>query len=112
MRIAVCSSDGENVNLHFGKGTSLYIYDYDEKSEELEFIEQRTVQIEEDKKEQSYLIIAAIKDCDVAICLEFGFKAQLRAKEENIKLVREDGTVKEAIEKYINHIKFMKNIKI
>ena len=58
MRIAVTSSDGENVDLHFGKGNSLYVYDY------------------------------------------------------NVKLVREEGTVKEALDSYINHINFMKNVKI
>ena len=105
MRIAVTSSDGENVDLHFGKGNSLYVYDYN-------FLEHRTVAIEEDKKEQSYLIIKAIEDCDVAICLEFGFKAQIKANESNIKLVREEGTVKEALDSYINHINFMKNVKI
>ena len=68
MRIAVTSSDGENVDLHFGKGNSLYVYDYNEENEDLSFLEHRTVAIEEDKKEQSYLIIKAIEDCDVAIC--------------------------------------------
>ncbi len=112
MRIAVTSSDGENVDLHFGKGNSLYVYDYNEENGDLNFLEHRTVRIEEDKKEQSYLIIKAIEDCDVAICLEFGFKAQIKASEANIQLVREEGTVKEALDSYINHINFMKNVKI
>ena len=30
MRLAVVSSDGENVDLHLGKGSSIYIYDYEE----------------------------------------------------------------------------------
>ena len=112
MRIAVTSSDGENVDLHFGKGNSLYVYDYNEENEDLSFLEHRTVAIEEDKKEQSYLIIKAIEDCDVVICLEFGFKAQIKASEANLKLVREEGTVKEALDSYINHVNFMKNVKI
>ena len=36
MRLAVVSSDGENVDLHLGKGKSVYIYDWDE---ELSFVE-------------------------------------------------------------------------
>lgn len=112
MKIAVTSSDGENVDLHFGKGTSIYVYDYNEENDELVFLEHRTVRIEEDKKEQSHLIISAIEDCDVAVCLEFGFKAQIKANEANIKLVREEGIVKEALESYINHVNFMKNVKI
>ena len=30
MRIAVASTNGENVDLHFGKARSLYVYEYDE----------------------------------------------------------------------------------
>ena len=30
MRIAVASTDGENVDLHFGKARSLYVYEYDD----------------------------------------------------------------------------------
>ena len=30
MRIAVASSNGEDVDLHFGKAHSLYVYEYDE----------------------------------------------------------------------------------
>ena len=29
MRIAVASSNGENVDLHFGKAKSLFVYEYD-----------------------------------------------------------------------------------
>ena len=35
MRIAIVSSDGENVDLHLGKGSSVYIYDYEK---ELKFV--------------------------------------------------------------------------
>ena len=44
MRIAVASTDGENVDLHFGKAHSLYVYEYDEEKDELKFIDQRTVE--------------------------------------------------------------------
>ena len=29
MRLAVVSSDGKNVDLHLGKGHTIYIYDYE-----------------------------------------------------------------------------------
>ena len=43
MRIAVASSNGENVDLHFGKAKSLYVYEYDEKEDKFNFIDQRIV---------------------------------------------------------------------
>ena len=45
MRLAVVSSDGENVDLHLGKGKSVYVYDWDDK---LEFVEKRDIEIAED----------------------------------------------------------------
>ena len=37
MKIAIVSSNGENVDLHLGKGYSLYVYDYED--DDLTFIE-------------------------------------------------------------------------
>ena len=50
MRIAVASTNGENVDLHFGKARSLYVYEYDEESDEFKFIDQRNVEIERMKE--------------------------------------------------------------
>ncbi|WP_297980897.1 NifB/NifX family molybdenum-iron cluster-binding protein [uncultured Methanobrevibacter sp.] len=112
MRIAVASSNGEEVDLHFGKASSLYIYEFDEKSEELKFVEQRTVEINEEKKHQNPKIIKTISDCKVAICAQFGFKAQIFAEDAGIKLILGEGTVEESLNKYVDHVKFMNNIKI
>ena len=49
MRLAVVSSDGENVDLHLGRGKSVFIYDYDD---ELNFVEQRDIEIADDAKHQ------------------------------------------------------------
>ena len=49
MRLAVVSSDGKNVDLHLGKGHTIYIYDYED---ELSFVEMRKLQMDEDSKHQ------------------------------------------------------------
>lgn len=112
MRIAVASSNGEDLDLHFGKASSLYIYEYDEENEKTSFIEQRAVEIEADTKHQNPKIIKAIGDCKVCICQQFGPKAQIYAEDAGLKLVKDEGTVEEVLKKYTDHIKFMKNIKI
>ena len=48
MRLAVVSSDGENVDLHLGKGSTVYIYEYDD---DLSFVESRDVEISPDSKQ-------------------------------------------------------------
>ena len=108
MRIAVASSNGEDVDLHFGKAHTLYVYEYDE----FNFINQRDVEIEADMKHQNPKIIKAIEDCEVAICQQFGPKAAIYAEDAGLKLVKDEGSVEEALRKYIDHVNFMKNIKI
>ena len=112
MRIAVASSNGENVDLHFGKAKSLYVYEYDEEKDEISFLEQRTVEIEVDMKHQNPKIIKTIEDCEVAICEQFGPKAAIYAEDAGLKLVKDEGSVEEALKNYVNHVNFMKNIKI
>ncbi|MBQ2654156.1 MAG: dinitrogenase iron-molybdenum cofactor biosynthesis protein [Methanobrevibacter sp.] len=106
MRLAVVSSDGENVDLHLGKGKSVYVYDYDE---ELSFVEQRDVEIAEDSKHQGGKVIKACSDCDVLISVQFGFKSKIKAEDAGIKLVMDEGPVDEVLQRYVDHVNFMKN---
>ena len=112
MRIAIASSNGKDVDLHFGKAHSLYVYEYDEEEDKIKFMEQRTVEIEMDTKHQNPKIIKAIEDCEACICAQFGPKAAIYAEDAGLKLVKDEGTVEETLQKYIDHVNFMKNIKI
>ena len=105
MRLAVVSSDGENVNLHLGKGKSVYVYDY---NEELSFVEHRSVEIAEDSKHQGSKVLKACEDCDVLISVQFGFKSKMKAENQGIKLVMDEGPIDEVLKRYIDHVEFMK----
>lgn len=106
MRLAVVSSDGENVDLHLGKGKSVYVYDYDG---ELTFCESRQVEIADDAKHQGGKVIKACSDCDVLISAQYGFKSKIKADDAGIKLVMDEGPVAEVLKRYIDHVEFMKN---
>lgn len=106
MRLAVVSSDGENVDMHLGKGHSIYIYDY---GDELSFVEHRTVDIDAESKHQGSKVLKACEDCDVLIAVEYGFKSKINAEDLGIKLVRDEGPVDEVLQRYIDHVNFMKN---
>ena len=106
MRLAVVSSDGENVDLHLGKGKSVYVYDYED---ELSFVEMRSVEIAEDSKHQGSKVLKACEDCDVLISVQFGFKSKIKAEDAGIKLVIDEGPVDEVLKRYIDHVEFMKN---
>ena len=106
MRLAVVSSDGKNVDLHLGKGKSLYIYDWDD---ELNFVEVRDVEITEDSKHQGGKVLKACSDCDVLIAVQYGFKSKIRAEDAGIKLVMDEGPIDEVLKRYIDHVNFMKS---
>lgn len=106
MRLAVVSSDGENVDLHLGRGKSVYIYDYDE---DVDFVERRDIEIAEDERHQGGKVIKACEDCDVLIAVEYGFKSKIKAEDMGIKLVTDEGPVDEVLNRYIDHYNFMKN---
>ena len=105
MRLAVVSSDGENVDLHLGKGKSLYIYDWDG---ELNFVEVRDVEITEDSKHQGGKVLNACSDCDVLIAVQYGFKSKIKAEDAGIKLVMDEGPIDDVLKRYIDHVEFMK----
>lgn len=105
MRLAVVSSNGENVDLHLGKGKSVYVYDYED---ELNFVEKREIEISEDSKHQGGKVIQACSDCDVLISAQYGFKSKIKADDAGIKLVIDEGPVDEVLKRYIDHVEFMK----
>ena len=106
MRLAVVSSDGENVDLHLGRGKSVFIYDYDG---ELNFVEQRDIEIADDAKHQGGKVIKTSSDCDVLIAVQYGFKSKIKAEDAGIKLVMDEGPIDDVLKRYIDHVEFMKN---
>ena len=106
MRLAVVSSDGENVDLHLGKGKTVYVYDY---GDELTFVEKRDVEISQDSKHQGGKGIKACNDCDVLIAVQYGFKSKIKAEDAGIKLVMDEGPIDEVLQRYIDHYNFMNN---
>lgn len=106
MRIAVVSSDGKNVDLHLGRGKSIYVYDC---GDDASFVERRDIEIAGDAKHQGGKVIKACSDCDVLISVQYGFKSKIKAEDQGLKLVMDEGPIDEVLERYINHVNFMKN---
>ncbi|MBQ6511685.1 MAG: dinitrogenase iron-molybdenum cofactor biosynthesis protein [Methanobrevibacter sp.] len=105
MRIAVVSSDGENVDLHLGRGKSVYVYDC---GDEISFAERRDVEIAEDSKHQGGKVLKACEDCDVLIAVQYGFKSKIKAENQGIKLVMDEGPIDDVLKRYMDHVEFMK----
>ena len=65
MKIAVSSSNGKDVDLHFGKSKTLYVYEFN--GENTKFFEKREVEIDEDRKHQGVKIVKLLHDVDLVI---------------------------------------------
>lgn len=100
------SSDGKNVDLHLGRGKSIYVYDC---GDEVSFVERRDIEIAEDAKHQGGKVIKTCSDCDVLIAVQYGFKSKIKAEDQGLKLVMDEGPIDEVLERYISHVNFMKN---
>ncbi len=105
MKIAVASSNGEDVD-HFGKAQAFMIYEFDE--ENVHFIEKRESTKIKGEKHQWQKSLDDIGDCEVVICAQAGLKGKFGLKNAGIKLVEDEGSVDEVLDRFINHYKFMK----
>lgn len=112
MKIAISSSNGKEVDLHLGKSSSVYIYEFYEEEGKSELLEHKNIEIDLESKHQSQKVIKALEDCDVIISVKHGTKSSIFAKEFNTKLVEDTGLVEEVLKRYTDHILFMKNLKI
>lgn len=105
MKIAVATSNDKDVD-HFGKAQGFMIYEFDE--ENATFIEKRDSPKIKGEKHQWEKSLNVIGDCEVVICAQAGLKGKFGLKNAGIKLVEDEGTIDEALERYINHYTFMK----
>ena len=89
MKIAVVSSNGVDVDLHLGKGYSLYVYDYGD--DDLTFVEHREVDIDLESQHQGSKVIKACEDCDVIIAAQFGFKSKITSLKTLVTVLQVQG---------------------
>jgi predicted Fe-Mo cluster-binding NifX family protein len=108
MRIALASSDGINVNLHFGKAFKFSIYELE--GNKTNFLEIREVEKNPEEKHQWGKSLKIIRDCEVVICVQAGIKARLGLKKAGIKLLEDEGPVNEVLERYLKHEEFLASI--
>jgi len=108
MRIALASSSGEEVDLHFGRASQFLVYEY--SGGKPRFLERRTVEISEPGKHQWMKALDAIRDCDVVIAVQAGLRGKVGIEDAGIKFVADEGPVEEVLERWIRHTEFMKSV--
>ncbi|MBM4242150.1 MAG: dinitrogenase iron-molybdenum cofactor biosynthesis protein [Euryarchaeota archaeon] len=106
MKLALASSNGKSVDLHFGKARNFLIFEFD--GEKARFLENRKVSIDPEEKHQWEKSLEIIKDCEVVICVQAGMRGKVGLDNAGIKLIEDEGPVENVLERYISHYKFMK----
>jgi len=98
MKIAICSSDGRNVNEHFGRTETFYIYKFEDNK--AVFLEKRKTSKyspgEPDHKfdkENFETVVDLIKDCKIVYSSKIGDIPALKLKEKGISPIKYEGRI-------------------
>ena len=105
MKIALAASDDENYTEHFGQAQKFLIYEFD--GENVEFLEKRESFKIEGEKHQWGKSLKVVEDCEVIIAAQVGMRAKPGLKQMDKKVVEDEGTVDEVLERFVAHEKFM-----
>ncbi len=103
IRIAIASSDGKNVDLHFGDASHFFIFEVEGNQVnfvELREKEKKPLQEHSDRWMQSLEII---KDCKAILCSKMGQEPAYKLKEVGITPVQFTGTIREVIKFYLSN---------
>lgn len=115
-KIAVATTDGVSVDLHFGQTETFYIYEIEEKDGRAVLLEKRTVSEKPDADkgsiskepgcgcmggQESYVKLAAelLKDCSYLLTKRIGRKPYKILEENGIRSLEAPYTLEEAVPK-------------
>ncbi|ABR53972.1 Dinitrogenase iron-molybdenum cofactor biosynthesis protein [Methanococcus vannielii SB] len=101
LKIAVSSTDGVNINMHFGSSTHFLIFEINDKiAEFLELRENPTKHINEHKDRWNGAL-ELLKDCQIIFCSKIGDIPKSILEKNGIKVVISKNTLKEALKEYM-----------
>jgi len=102
MKIAIASTNGENVDLHFGDANQFFIFDI-ENNEFLELRKKSNIRLEDhtDRWKESTDIIS---DCKAVLCKKIGKEPHIELRKLGIKVITIDSKVDDALKECNNHL--------
>jgi predicted Fe-Mo cluster-binding NifX family protein len=105
MKIAVASTDGKLVDLHFGDANQFFIFDISFDENTFEEIRKKTDIPLEDHTERWRSSIDLIEDCKAVLCSKIGKEPHIELRKMGIKAIKLDCEVKNAIKECSAHLK-------
>lgn len=101
MKIAVATSDGKNVDLHFGSAEIFLIFEIEENNVNfLELREKPKISIKE-HSDRWTASLKLLEDCNTVFCSRIGDEPKEALQNKGIKTVESKKTIKEAVKDYL-----------
>ncbi|MDR2830808.1 MAG: nitrogen fixation protein [Methanobrevibacter sp.] len=105
MKIAVASTDGKEIDLHFGDAKTFFIFDLNFSSPELEELRGKKDIPVHEHTERWRSSIDLIFDCKAVLCSKIGKEPHVELRKLGIKVIELNCTVKDGVKECIKHMK-------
>ncbi len=102
MKIAVATSDGKNVDLHFGSAGIFLIFEIEDNN--VNFLELRDKPILHinEHSDRWNVSLKLLEDCRAVFCSRIGSEPKEALQNKGIKSVESQKTIKEAVKDYLS----------
>lgn len=104
MKIAVASTDGNVIDLHFGDATQFLIFKIEDGEGKFDEIRQKTPIPVIQHEERWVASIDLIGDCKAVLCSKIGEEPTIELRKLGIKPIQLDCDVKEAVKECSKHL--------
>ena len=104
MKIAVASTDGKLVDLHFGDADRFLIYEIEDGECKFHEIREKTVMPLNNHQERWVASIDLINDCKAVLCNKIGNEPTIELRKLGIKPIQLDCKVKDAVSECSKHL--------
>ncbi|KZX15557.1 FeMo cofactor biosynthesis protein NifB [Methanobrevibacter cuticularis] len=105
MKVAVASTDGKKINLHFGDADQFFIFDICADENTFEEVRKKTKLPLEDHTERWRASIDLIEDCKAVLCSKIGKEPHIELRKMGIKAIKLDCNIKDAVKECSKHLK-------
>ncbi len=103
MKVAVTSTNGKDIDLHFGDAKSFLIFEVKGGSSEFLEIRKKTDIPLENHTDQWIESLEILKDCKAVICSKIGKEPSIELRKSGIRPIQLDISVKDALKECSNH---------
>lgn len=104
MKIAVASTDGKVIDLHFGDANRFLIFELEEGEGKFQEMREKTSIPLNNHQERWVASIDLINDCKAVLCNKIGDEPTIELRKLGIKPIQLDCDVKDAIEECSKHL--------